>query len=102
MSYFGKLYLCGPETSKAVDYIFASRIVDREINRIVYTCMLNKNGGVEADCTVVGLESGLGGIVDPIFKGKAFYIGTFRNFHSMYRIFISLFCVINFFFYFGF
>lgn len=37
--------------------------------------MLNEKGGVEGDCTVTGLESGLGGVVDPIFKGKAFYIG---------------------------
>lgn len=39
--------------------------------------MLNEKGGVEGDCTVTGLESGLGGVVDPIFKGKAFYIGSF-------------------------
>lgn len=49
--------------------------MDREINKTIYTCMLNNNGGVEGDCTVTGLESGSGGIVDPIFKGKAFYIG---------------------------
>jgi sarcosine dehydrogenase len=93
MSYFGKLYICGPETSKAVDYIFTSRIIDREINRTVYTCMLNKNGGVEADCTVTGLESGLGGIVDPIFKGKAFYIGMFIYLHFMYCILFQ-FCIL--------
>jgi len=75
MSYFGKHYICGPDAKNAVDYIFTSQ-VDREINRTVYTCMLNKRGGVEGDCTVTGLESGSGGIVDPIFKGKAFYIGT--------------------------
>lgn len=37
--------------------------------------MLNGKGGVEGDCTVTGLESGLGGVLDPTFKGKAFYIG---------------------------
>lgn len=74
MSYFGKHYICGPDAKKAVDYIFTAR-VDREINRTVYTCMLNKRGGVEGDCTVTGLESGSGGVVDPIFKGKAFYLG---------------------------
>jgi len=79
MSYFGKHYICGPDAKKAVDYIFTSRM-DREINRIVYTCMLNKRGGVEGDCTVTGLESGSGGVVDPIFKGKAFYIGLFLYF----------------------
>lgn len=79
MSYFGKHYICGPDAKKAVDYIFTAR-VDREINRTVYTCMLNKKGGVEGDCTVTGLESGSGGVVDPIFKGKAFYLGI-----SFYR-----------------
>ncbi|XP_011259661.2 sarcosine dehydrogenase, mitochondrial [Camponotus floridanus] len=73
LSYFGKFYICGPEARKAADYIFTSQ-VDREINKTVYTCMLNEKGGVEGDCTVTGLESGLGGVVDPIFKGKAFYI----------------------------
>jgi len=76
MSYFGKFYICGPEANIAVDYIFTSR-VNREVNRTVYACMLNKNGGVEGDCTVTSLESGSGGVVDPIFKGKAFYIGIF-------------------------
>lgn len=74
MSYFGKFYLCGPEAGKAADYLFTSRM-DREINRIVYTCMLNGNGGVESDCTVTALEAGSGGIVDPIFQGTAFFIG---------------------------
>lgn len=78
MSYFGKFYICGQEASKAVDYIFTSR-TNREINRIVYTCMLNSGGGVEGDCTITRLEAGSGGIVDPIFKGTAFYIGTLMH-----------------------
>lgn len=87
MSYFGKFYICGPDARKAVDYIFTSQ-VDREINKTVYTCMLNGNGGVEGDCMVTGLESGLGGVVDPIFKGKAFYIGIVSYFYILcvYRI----------------
>ncbi|XP_011689604.1 PREDICTED: sarcosine dehydrogenase, mitochondrial [Wasmannia auropunctata] len=87
MSYFGKHYLCGPDAKKAVDYIFTAR-VDREINRTVYTCMLNKKGGVEGDCTVTGLESGSGGVVDPIFKGKAFYIvsGGMSSYHTWAHI----------------
>lgn len=87
MSYFGKFYICGPEARKAVDYIFTSQ-VDREINRTVYTCMLNGNGGVEGDCTVTGLESGLGGVVDPIFKGKAFYIGIVLCFYILSSVYI--------------
>lgn len=74
ISYFGKFYLCGPGASEAANYIFTSR-VNRDINRTVYTCMLNRGGGVEGDCTVTGLETGTGGIVDPIFKGKGYYIG---------------------------
>lgn len=70
--------MCGPEASKAANHIFTSRM-NREINRTVYTCMLNRGGGVEGDCTVTGLESGKGGIVDPIFKGKGFYIGIITN-----------------------
>ena len=71
-----------------MDYIFTSQ-VNREINRTVYTCMLNKRGGVEGDCTVTGLESGSGGVVDPIFKGKAFYIGICL--HILLRIYNALF-----------
>ncbi|XP_011352418.2 sarcosine dehydrogenase, mitochondrial isoform X2 [Ooceraea biroi] len=84
MSYFGKYYICGPDASTAVDYIFTAQVNNREINRTVYTCMLNKNGGVEGDCTVTGLESGSGGVVDPIFKGKAFYIvsGGMSSYHT--------------------
>lgn len=72
--------MCGPEARKAANYIFTSQ-VDREINKSVYACMLNGKGGVEGDCIVTGLESGLGGVVDPIFKGKAFYIGTALYFY---------------------
>ncbi|XP_072748351.1 sarcosine dehydrogenase, mitochondrial-like isoform X2 [Anoplolepis gracilipes] len=86
-SSFGKFYICGPDARKAVDYIFTSQ-VDREINKTVYTCMLNKNGGVEGDCTITGLESGLGGVIDPIFKGKAFYIvsGGMSSYHTWAHI----------------
>lgn len=75
--------MCGPEASEAANYIFTSRM-DQEINRTVYTCMLNRGGGVEGDCTVTGLESGKGGIVDPIFKGKGFYIGIITNLNRYY------------------
>ena len=43
----------------------------------VDTCMLNHQGGVEANCTVTAISAGSGGVVDPIFQGKALYIGKF-------------------------
>ncbi|KAK0090478.1 hypothetical protein PV325_013384 [Microctonus aethiopoides] len=73
LSCFGKFYLCGPQSKEAANYLCTAN-VDREINRIVYTCMLNKQGKVEADCTVTSIEAGSGGVADPIFQGKAFYI----------------------------
>lgn len=75
MSYLGKFYLCGPEAQEAADYLFTAntRCVS---NKTVYTCMLNQVGGVEMDCTVTIMEPGSSGIVNPIFKGTAFYIGT--------------------------
>lgn len=66
--------MCGPQSKEAANYLCTAN-VDREINRIVYTCMLNKQGKVEADCTVTSIEAGSGGVADPIFQGKAFYIG---------------------------
>ena len=74
MSYFGKFYLCGPDVEKAAEYLFTAN-VDSEINRIVYTCALNKHGGVEMDGTITWILPGSSGVVDPIFKGKALYIG---------------------------
>ncbi|XP_046739990.1 sarcosine dehydrogenase, mitochondrial isoform X1 [Diprion similis] len=73
LSYFGKFYLCGPEAEKAVDYLFTAN-TNREVNKTTYTCMLNKHGGVEADCTVTCIEGGTGTVVDPILKGKGFLI----------------------------
>lgn len=43
-------------------------------SRTIYTCALNCRGGVEGDVTVTALDSGVGELHDPIFKGKAFYI----------------------------
>ncbi|XP_043254567.1 sarcosine dehydrogenase, mitochondrial isoform X1 [Colletes gigas] len=73
MSYLGKFYLCGPEAQKTADYLFTAN-TNCEFNKTVYTCMLNNAGGVEMDCTVTILEPGSSGIVNPIFKEKAFYI----------------------------
>jgi sarcosine dehydrogenase len=67
MSYFGKLYLSGPEAQLAADWLFSAD-TRRAIGRTVYTCALNRRGGVEADLTVSAIETGHGGPVDPIFK----------------------------------
>lgn len=34
---------------------------------------MNDRGGVEVDLTVTPIESGVGALHDPIFKGKGFY-----------------------------
>lgn len=38
--------------------------------RTIYTCALNNRGGVEIDLTVTPVESGIGELHDPIFKGR--------------------------------
>ncbi|XP_074108249.1 sarcosine dehydrogenase, mitochondrial-like [Cotesia typhae] len=83
LSYFGKYYLCGAQSQEAANYLFTAN-VDREVNRTVYTCALNKHGGVEADCTVTSIEAGSGGVADPIFQRKAFYIvaGGMSSYHT--------------------
>lgn len=72
-SYLGKFYLSGPDTQAAADWIFTAD-TRRALGQIVYTCLLNSRGNVEADVTVSALETGSGGLVDPILKGRGFYI----------------------------
>lgn len=52
MSYFGKFYLVGADAQKAADWLFSAN-VRRQSGTTVYTCMLNRAGGIEADLTVV-------------------------------------------------
>ena len=73
MSYFGKFYLYGLEVEKAAEYLFTAK-VNSEINRIVYTCALNKHGGVEIDGTITWISPESSGVGDPSFEGKALYI----------------------------
>ncbi|CAB0037881.1 unnamed protein product [Trichogramma brassicae] len=73
LSYFGKFYLCGPDAQKAADYLFTAK-TDSDIDKTVYTTMLNAKGGTEADCTITWILPGSSSVVDPIFKGKALYI----------------------------
>ncbi|XP_023344278.1 sarcosine dehydrogenase, mitochondrial isoform X2 [Eurytemora carolleeae] len=75
MSYFGKFYLTGPDAQAAANWIFTGNM-DCPPGRTVYTCMLNKMAGIEADLTVSVLESGEGGSVDPKFTGTGFYIAA--------------------------
>ncbi|KAF5292544.1 hypothetical protein FQR65_LT01690 [Abscondita terminalis] len=84
LSYFCKMYLTGPDAQKAAEWLFTSR-TDREPEKIVYTCTLNKNGGTEGDLTVVGLSQGLGTLVGPILKGKGYYIvaGGASGYHTV-------------------
>lgn len=86
MTYFGKFYLCGPDVQKAADYLFISD-TNLAINETIETCMLNDNGGVEANCTVTNISAGSAGVVDPIFQGKALYIGTFLNIYEFFLFF---------------
>ncbi|KAJ4441684.1 hypothetical protein ANN_11542, partial [Periplaneta americana] len=75
MSSLGKFYLSGADAQKAADWLFTAD-TNRPFGRTVYTCALNSRGGVEADVTVTAIETGTGGQIDPIFKGRGFYINT--------------------------
>ena len=85
MSYFGKLYMCGPEAQKTADWLFTSD-TRRPIGRTVYTCLLNTRGGVEADVTVSAIETGTGGLADPIFKVCVYYKLGIRSYCHLYFI----------------
>jgi len=75
MSYFGKFYLTGPDARAAADWIFTNKM-DALPGTTVYTCMLNKNAGIEADLTVSMLEPGQDGPADPAFSGDGYYIAA--------------------------
>ena len=55
MSYFGKFFLSGKDAKSAVDWIFSNRM-DGPVGKTIYTCMLNKKAGIEADLTVSIIE----------------------------------------------
>ncbi|XP_058806146.1 sarcosine dehydrogenase, mitochondrial [Phymastichus coffea] len=87
MSYFGKFYLCGPDVPAAADYIFTGN-TGADIDRTVYTCVLNNQGGTESDCTMTWILPRSHGIADPIFKGKALYVvsGGLSSYHTWAHI----------------
>ncbi|XP_028457562.1 sarcosine dehydrogenase, mitochondrial isoform X1 [Perca flavescens] len=74
MSYFGKFYLSGPDAKKAADWLFTAD-VNKKPGSTVYTCMLNKKGGAEADLTVSRLEPGAANLpLAPQSSGDAYYL----------------------------
>jgi len=84
MSYFGKFYLTGRDAQAAADWVFSAPM-DGQEGKTIYTCMLNKLAGIEADLTVSVIDSGAGTSADPTFSGRGFYIAAaggaaFQNF----------------------
>uniref|UniRef100_A0A8C5H654 Sarcosine dehydrogenase, mitochondrial n=1 Tax=Gouania willdenowi TaxID=441366 RepID=A0A8C5H654_GOUWI len=74
MSYFGKFYLTGPDAKQAADWLFTAD-VNKKPGSTVYTCMLNKRGGAEADLTVSRLEPGAPFMpLAPESNGDAYYL----------------------------
>uniref|UniRef100_A0A1A8PTX8 Sarcosine dehydrogenase, mitochondrial n=3 Tax=Nothobranchius TaxID=28779 RepID=A0A1A8PTX8_9TELE len=74
MSYFGKFYLTGPDAKKAADWLFTAD-VNKKPGSTVYTCMLNRRGGAEADLTVSRLEPGAANLpLAPESDGDAYYL----------------------------
>uniref|UniRef100_A0A8U8CBH1 Sarcosine dehydrogenase, mitochondrial n=1 Tax=Geospiza parvula TaxID=87175 RepID=A0A8U8CBH1_GEOPR len=74
MSYFGKFYLVGPEATKAADWLFSAD-VSKAPGSTVYTCMLNRQGGVESDLTVSRISPGTpGSPLAPAFEGDGYYL----------------------------
>ncbi|POI33226.1 hypothetical protein CIB84_003023 [Bambusicola thoracicus] len=75
MSYFGKFYLVGPEATKAANWLFSAD-VSKAPGSTVYTCMLNKRGGVESDLTVSRISPGdPSSPLAPAFQGKTLSMG---------------------------
>lgn len=84
MSYFGKYYVVGRDAQLAVDWIFSNDL--RKVpGSVVYTCMLNKHGGIESDLTVTVLDSGDGSVVSPQFEGRGFYVAVGGGFAEHVR-----------------
>ncbi|XP_035753538.1 sarcosine dehydrogenase, mitochondrial [Egretta garzetta] len=74
MSYFGKFYLVGPEATKAANWLFTAD-VSKAPGSTVYTCMLNKQGGVESDLTVSRISPGdPASPLAPAFEGDGYYL----------------------------
>ncbi|CAB4067340.1 SARDH [Lepeophtheirus salmonis] len=74
MTYFGKFYLFGPDAREAANWIFSQNLDSSPTNKVIYSCMLNKDAKIEADLTVSPLHSSIH--FGPKFQGEGFYIVT--------------------------
>lgn len=72
-SYFCKLYMVGPDTRKAAEWLFTAS-TDVPFGKAVYSCLLNDQGGIEADLLVTPITPGSGTQADPVFKGTGMFI----------------------------
>ena len=54
LSCYGKIKVAGKDALKFLEYLCTSNM-DREINSLTYTCMLNNIGGIESDLTIARL-----------------------------------------------
>lgn len=71
MSYFGNYYITGPDAQAAADWIFTNNM--RKPNgETSYTCMLNKQAGVESDLTVSFIDGTSTAPWEPTFHVKQF------------------------------
>ncbi|KAG5682277.1 hypothetical protein PVAND_011640 [Polypedilum vanderplanki] len=84
LSYFCKVFITGSQAEEAAKWIFTADL-NKPFNKTIYTCALNNRGGVEIDLTVTGIESGVGELHDPIFKGRGYYAvcGGASSYHSI-------------------
>ncbi|GBM72943.1 Sarcosine dehydrogenase, mitochondrial [Araneus ventricosus] len=73
MSYFGKYFLSGPDSQKAVDWIFSNN-TQKPPGSTVYSCMLNKSGKVEADLTVSSITSDANSLFE--LKDSCYYVAA--------------------------
>lgn len=91
LSYFCKLFLTGNQAKEAAEWIFTADL-NKPVNKTIYTCALNKRGGVESDVTVSIVESGQGEPHDPIFKGRGYYIvaGGASAYHTKAHIWATI------------
>lgn len=78
LSYFAKMYLTGPDSKEAADWLFTAN-VDRVPDRVIYTCALNAKGGIEADVRVIKLQQGLGTLVGPVLKVMKYFTVGFQD-----------------------
>lgn len=76
MSYFSKIYLTGPDAQKAANWLFTADTTG-PLGQIVYSCILNKQGGIEGDCLVVPITTGCGTQSDPIFKVSYYILSNY-------------------------